>query len=133
MGRGQWCKLTDLQECDRLMKYKKVVAESSAAERLINRHSVPVLHNSEQMQQEIESAQIYFSFFFLMWSESFFAPATRKIMREERKRRRQQMDHLREKLDEARRKVARLETRQQQNVRYLNAHCDLLELLTLRI
>jgi hypothetical protein len=62
MGRGQWCKLTDLQECDRLMKYKKVVAESSAAERLITRHSVPVLDNSEQMQKEIESAQISFSF-----------------------------------------------------------------------
>lgn len=56
-------------------------------------------------------------------------------MREECKRRRQQMDHLREKLDEARRKIARLETQQQigQIVRYLNARCDLLELLALRI
>lgn len=62
MGRGQWCKLTDLQECDRLMKYKKVVTESSATERLINRHSVPVLHNSEQMQQEIESAHFFRNF-----------------------------------------------------------------------
>jgi phage shock protein A len=53
-------------------------------------------------------------------------------MREECKRRRQQMDQLREKLDEARRKIARLET-QQQIVRYLNARCDLLELLALRI
>jgi hypothetical protein len=61
-GRGQWCKLTDLQECDRLMKYKKVVAESSAAVRLISRHSVPVPHNSEQMQQEIESAPFFVIF-----------------------------------------------------------------------
>jgi len=47
-----------------------------------------------------------FSFFFFCYE------ATRKKVLEERKRCRQQMDQLREELDEAQRKIIRLETQQ---------------------
>lgn len=53
-GRGHWCKLTDLQECVRMMQFTKVVEESTATQRLINDHDPPI------KQETIESTQNIF-------------------------------------------------------------------------